>query len=111
MEVEGEFWSYNKLYADSHKHLDLFVAVNSPHNQSDYIPCITWDRLAQFTNNLEVGNRVEIIGRVQSRQYFKRYSPDSEEGEYRFVYEISVIRLQKMNTGKYRNNLTVEEIV
>lgn len=75
---------------------DLLIAVNRPYGKSDYIPCITWGRIAQWVSEFEVGNRVKLYGRVQSREYFKRYSNDSEAGEYRNAYEISVMRMQKV---------------
>lgn len=75
---------------------DLLIAVNRPYGKSDYIPCIAWGRVAQWASELEVGNRVKLYGRVQSREYFKRFSKDSEAGEYRDAYEISVMRMQKV---------------
>lgn len=75
---------------------DLLIAVNRPYGKSDYIPCIAWGRVAQCTSEFEAGNRVELYGRVQSRVYFKRFSKDSEAGEYRDAYEISVMRMQKV---------------
>lgn len=75
---------------------DLFIAVNRPYGKSDYIPCIAWGRVAQWTSEFEVGNRVKLYGRVQSREYFKRFSKDTEAGEYRDAYEISIMRMQKV---------------
>lgn len=75
---------------------DLFVAVNRPYGKSDYIPCIAWGRVAQWSSELEVGNRIKLYGRIQSREYFKRFSADSDVGEYRDAYEISVMRMQKV---------------
>lgn len=76
---------------------DLFVAVNrAAYGKSDYIPCITWGKVAQWTRNLELGNRVEIYGRIQRREYFKRYSPETEEGEYKEAYEVSVQKVVKL---------------
>ena len=75
---------------------DLFIAVNRPYGKSDYIPCIAWGRVAQWASEFEVGNRVKLYGRVQSREYFKRFSKDTEAGEYRDAYEISVMRMQKV---------------
>lgn len=74
---------------------DLFIAVNRPYGKSDYIPCIAWGRVAQWASEFEVGNRVKLYGRVQSREYFKRFSKDSKAREYRDAYEISVMRMQK----------------
>lgn len=75
---------------------EVFIAVNRPNGESDYIPCITWDRDAKWSRKLEVGNQVEIYGRIQSRKYFKRYSPDTDEGKYKETYEISTMRIQKV---------------
>ena len=75
---------------------DLLIAVNRPYGKSDYIPCIAWGRVAQWASKFEVGNRVKLYGRVQSREYFKRFSKDTEAGEYRDAYEISVMRMQKV---------------
>lgn len=74
---------------------DLLVAVNRPYGKSDYIPCIAWGRVAQWASELEVGNRVKLYGRIQSREYFKRFSANSDAGEYKDAYEISVMRMQK----------------
>lgn len=75
---------------------DLLVAVNRTYNKSDYIPCIAWGRNAQYASELQVGNRIKLYGRVQSREYFKRFSPESEAGENRTAYEISIMRMMKV---------------
>ena len=46
---------------------DLLVAVNRPYGKSDYIPCIAWGRNARFASGFSVGTRIQIWGRVQSR--------------------------------------------
>lgn len=74
---------------------DMLIAVNRPYEQSDYIPCITWGRNAKWASELKVGDRVNVNGRIQSRTYLKRYSPDSEEGEFKDAYEISISTMQK----------------
>lgn len=74
---------------------DLHLAVNRAYKKSDYIPCIAWGRFAQLGSKLEVGSKVKLYGRIQSRLYFKRYSPESEEGEYKEAYEISIMRMQR----------------
>ena len=84
---------------------DLLIAVNRAYRESDYIPCISWGTLAQQMSKFDVGTRVTFYGRIQSRKYFKKISKDSEIGEYREAYEISINRLQKVND----ENLTVEE--
>lgn len=67
---------------------DILLAVNRPYGKSDYIPCIVWGRNARFSGELEVGARLQIEGRIQSREYQKRISDD--EFETRTAYEVSV---------------------
>lgn len=71
---------------------DLLVAVNRPYGKSDYIPCIAWGRNARFASGFEVGGRIRIWGRVQSREYLKKI--DENEGEKRIAYEVSVSKLE-----------------
>lgn len=71
---------------------DLLVAVNRPYGKSDYIPCICWGRNARFASSFEVGGRVQIIGRIQSREYMKKLS--ETESEKRVAYEVSVSKLE-----------------
>ena len=79
---------------------DLIIAVNRSYNKSDYIPCIAWGRYALYASKLKVGDRINLYGRIQSRQYFRRYSTDSEVGEYRDAYEISIMRMMKAEDSK-----------
>lgn len=67
---------------------DILLAVNRPYNKSDYIPCICWGRNARFCGKRNVGERVRIKGRIQSREYVKRF-PDGTE-ENRVAYEVSI---------------------
>lgn len=71
---------------------DLLVAVNRPYGKSDYIPCIAWGRNARFAQNFDVGNKIQIWGRVQSREYVKKVS--EEEIEKHTAYEVSVSKLE-----------------
>lgn len=71
---------------------DLLLAVNRPYGKSDYIPCICWGRNARFASGFEVGEHVQIIGRIQSREYVKKIS--ELETEKRIAYEVSVSKLE-----------------
>lgn len=71
---------------------DLLVAVNRPYGKSDYIPCIAWGRNARYASQFEVGSRLRIWGRVQSREYTKKIS--ETENEKRVAYEVSVSKLE-----------------
>ncbi len=70
---------------------DLLLAVNRAYNKSDYIPCIAWGRNARFVQNLKVGDRLALSGRIQSREYQKRLS--EEETVTMTAYEVSVSKL------------------
>lgn len=86
---------------------DILLAVNRAYNKSDYIPCIAWGRNARFCENMEVGTEVRIIGRVQSRNYEKKY----EDGriENRVAYEVSIASMEIVN--KEDNEEMAEEAV
>ena len=73
---------------------DLLVAVNRAYNKSDYIPCIAWGRNAKYCESFEVGDKIKVYGRVQSREYEKK----NEDGTVnkRVAYEISVSKLEKV---------------
>lgn len=77
---------------------DLMIAVNRSYGKADYIPCIAWGRNAKFAGRLEIGARVKIEGRIQSRNYLKRY-PDGTEEE-RTAYEVSVSRIEVVEDGE-----------
>lgn len=70
---------------------DLLVAVNRPYGKSDYIPCIAWGRNARFASGFDVGGKIQIWGRVQSRDYVKKLN--DEEIEKHVAYEVSVSKL------------------
>lgn len=71
---------------------DLLIAVNRPYGKSDYIPCICWGRNARFASSFEVGNHVQVLGRIQSREYVKKLT--ETETEKRIAYEVSVSKLE-----------------
>lgn len=70
---------------------DLLVAVNRAYNKSDYIPAIAWGRNARFASTFSVGDKVRLVGRIQSRPYQKQL--ESGEIEERVAYEVSVSAL------------------
>lgn len=70
---------------------DLMLAVNRAFGKSDYIPCIAWGRTARYAAQLKVGDRLEVQGRFQSREYQKQM-PDGTVMN-RMAYEVSISRL------------------
>lgn len=71
---------------------DILLAVNRPYGKSDYIPCICWGRNARYASGFAVGEHVQILGRIQSREYVKKLS--ETETEKRVAYEVSVSKLE-----------------
>jgi len=74
---------------------DVLLAVNRAYNKSDYIPTIAWGRTARFCQNLPIGTELKIVGRVQSRNYEKKYEDGTVEP--RVAYEVSISSLEVVN--------------
>ncbi len=72
---------------------DLMLAVNRMYNKSDYIPCIAWGRNAVYAGSLQVGAKIRIEGRIQSREYKKK--DDEGELHVKTAYEVSIINLEE----------------
>lgn len=70
---------------------DVMLAVNRHYRRSDYLPCILWGRTAQEICCKPVGTVLEIVGRLQSREYIKMLESGSE---VRVAYEISALSAQ-----------------
>lgn len=76
---------------------DLLIAVNRPYGRSDYIPCVAWGRNARYTHSFELGKKIHISGRVQSREYTKKLNEN--ESEIRTAYEVSIGMLEVIEEG------------
>lgn len=70
---------------------DVLLVVNRVY-KSDYIPCICWGRNARYAGKLPVGSRIQLWGRIQSREYQKKISEDNIMN--RTTYEVSVSRME-----------------
>ncbi len=70
---------------------DMLIAVNRAYNKSDYIPAIAWGRNARYAKGFSIGDRVHIVGRIQSRTYQKQL--EDGETEERTAYEVSISKL------------------
>lgn len=71
---------------------DLLIAVNRTYNKSDYIPIIAWGRNARYCRSFQVGDRIKVWGRVQSREYQKRI--DDDNSVTKTAYEVSISKLE-----------------
>lgn len=85
---------------------DVCLAVNRPYNHSDYLPCIFWGNNAKIVSSLPVGCQLQILGRIQSRIYYKKAGDILKKHT---AYEVSVCRMnyvlphsgQEKTSGKY----------
>ena len=70
---------------------DVLLAVNRSYNKSDYLPCIAWGRNARFVREFKVGDRVNVVGRIQSREYQKKIGDDVVT---RVAFEVSLNKIE-----------------
>lgn len=71
---------------------DVFLAVNRESGENDYIPCIVWYEKAKAISKMEVGTRIEVFGRLQSREYYKKLE-NGEKGT-KVAYELCIFRYE-----------------
>lgn len=70
--------------------VSLMVAVSNGRSKADFIPCICWGEVADVASSLRKGTYVEIIGRMQSRD-FKKYIDGMPN--LMTAYEVTVAQL------------------
>lgn len=66
---------------------DFVIAVNRSCGRSAYIPCLAWGLTARRISAQEIGTKVKLTGRFQSREYQKVL--DNGEKETRTTHEVS----------------------
>jgi single-stranded DNA-binding protein len=86
---------------------DMLIAVNRPYNKSDYIPSIAWGRNARYSENLTVGDRIKVWGRIQSREYQKKLN--EEEVITRTAYEVSISKMEIIDKDDNVREFSEEE--
>ena len=74
---------------------DMMLAVNRRYGRADYLPCIAWGSLAYRCGAMEVGDRLSLEGRLQSRTYTKEIDGQLQE---RTAFEVSVMSLAADDT-------------
>ena len=67
---------------------DLMLCVRRNCRRSDYLPVIAWGRTARLIAGAKSGDQLELLGRLQSREYTKTLSGASQK---RVAYEVSVL--------------------
>lgn len=68
--------------------MDVKLAVYRENGKNSYIPCILWGLSDREAERLKNGEKISVVGRVQSREYIKRYEDGKQEKKV--AYEISV---------------------
>ena len=98
-EVEGIFCIVNKKELretpNGRQITDLVLAAHRFSGKSDYIPTIAWGRNAIRAAAMPIGIEINAVGRLQSREYIKRYEDGSEETKV--AYELSVSRVEEID--------------
>jgi len=82
---------------------DVIIAANRNYNKSDYLPCIVWGRNARFVKNLTVGDKVQVEGRIQSRDYQKKDEVSGEVTNHT-AYEVSISAISLLSRDKLNEN-------
>lgn len=67
---------------------DFMIAFKRDKGGSDYIPCICWGSNAKKLEETPIGTYAKVAGRMQSREYIKKYEDGSKERN--IAYELSV---------------------
>lgn len=74
---------------------DALIAVNRSYGKADYIPCVCWGRNARFAGEFQIGTKISVSGRIQSRIYTKKLLDGMEEK--RTAYEVSVSKVGELD--------------
>ena len=62
---------------------DIIIACNNENTKkSEYLPVIIWDKFAKIAAEMQIGDKITVAGRIQSRIYTKN-------NENKIAYEIS----------------------
>ncbi len=88
---------------------DILLAVNRAYNKSDYIPCIAWGRNARFCQNMNVGEKIKIWGRIQSRLYEKKFEDGTSETRRAYEVSVSKMEVEKEDTENQELSITGEQ--
>ena len=69
------------------------ISKNGTQKLNNYIPCIVFDDNAELVNNLDISSKLQIWGKLQSREYIKIV--DGVE-ENHVAHEVIVDNLEKL---------------
>lgn len=95
--LEGEVIKvpYMRTTASGMAITDIFISVKREnHTKYEYIPCILWGRLAHIAKELQVGDRIVLAGRIQSRMYYEQGQTTKRQ-----VHEVSAFGILDITKG------------
>ena len=72
--------------------VDFGLKSNRLSGRYDTIPCIAWEENANDISLLKPGDKLKVRGRLQSREYVKKF--ENGEAEVRIAYEFSVFEAE-----------------
>ncbi len=89
----GIFFSKKDLHRTSsgREAINIRVLIDRKYGKSDCISCVLWGRNARFADTLNVGDILDIKGRVQSRVY----RPATNTRDEKRCIEVSVYQIEK----------------
>lgn len=77
--------------------VDFGLKSNRLSGRYDMIPCIAWEENANDISLLKPGDKLKVRGRLQSREYVKKF--ENGEVEVRTAYEFSVFEAEGRENG------------
>lgn len=75
---------------------EFVIKVKKSYSRADLIPCIAWEKIADYAKNLRVGENVKVFGRLQSRKHLSNDNPNFDYQSEEERYEVSIWRLKKL---------------
>ena len=92
---------FHKKTRSSQKRItECFLSIVREGNKWDFITCITWGVGALKVSKLNVGDKIIVKGRLQSRMYFERDKENPTIGEKRETFEVSVFELVNISKSE-----------
>ena len=93
VEIDGRICKKNELRkTTSGKDVLDFIIANNLENDNQilnvYLPCVAWGKCAKALDRFNVGDKIRLVGELQSREYKKKISED--DFEIRVCHELSV---------------------
>lgn len=88
---------------------DILLAVNRQNfKKSDYLPCILWGRNARYMEKQEIGTKITITGRIQSREYTKTHEDGTIETKTAYEISCNTVELFEQQENEESNKSNAE---